>query len=149
MPVLSVQLKLLFITLGTGFILGIVFDFYRVFTGFIKIKGILLSLGDLLFWLFLSGFFFAVLLWANEGEMRFHSLLALFLGYVLYRRSLGPFIYSFFDSILGFFSSCAVKIKNALIKSINCGTNMCMKIKSSTASSFKTVMDFIMKIRKR
>lgn len=71
---------------GSGFLLGIIFDIYRVLTIRFRIKGWVLSFIDLMYWLISSGLVFGLLFWSNWGEWRLYLFLAVVIGLFLYHR---------------------------------------------------------------
>jgi len=71
---------------GSGFLLGIILDIYRVLTVRFRIKGWVLSLIDLLYWLISAGLVFGLLFWSNWGEWRFYLFMAVLIGLFLYHQ---------------------------------------------------------------
>ncbi|MBD1372454.1 spore cortex biosynthesis protein YabQ [Hazenella sp. IB182357] len=72
--------------LGSGMILGLLLDMYRVVTFRFKIRGWVVSLVDLLYWILASLLVFSVLIWSNWGELRFYIFLAICFGFFSYHR---------------------------------------------------------------
>jgi len=93
------------ITLGwmvvTGAGVGLFFDLYRVARGLIRPRWLLTALGDGLFWLFVAGFTYGVLLQVNFGEVRSYIFLGIILGLLLYYRLLSPLVLKLALKLLG------------------------------------------------
>lgn len=79
-------------TVLTGFVLGGLFDFYRVFRLLTKPKKLLTCLGDLLFGLFAALAVFLILLYSNWGEFRLYVFLGMFLGIFFYYNLLSRLV---------------------------------------------------------
>lgn len=71
---------------GSGFLLGIILDVYRVLTIRFRLKGWVLSFIDLMYWLVSAGLVFGLLFWSNWGEWRLYLFLAVVIGFFLYHR---------------------------------------------------------------
>lgn len=69
---------------GSGLILGVCLDVYRVLKGRWEMTGWVVALVDLCYWIVAAGWVFSVLLWSTWGELRFYMLLILFVGVGLY-----------------------------------------------------------------
>lgn len=81
---LQVQFFSLIWMLGSGVVLGVVFDVYRVLQKKLHIRGWLISLLDLLYWMGSTLFVFYVLLSSNDGQLRLYIFVALCLGLWIY-----------------------------------------------------------------
>lgn len=66
--------------LGSGFLLGVFLDMYRVLKGQWQLTGWVVALVDLCYWILAAGWVFSVLLWSTWGELRFYMLITLFTG---------------------------------------------------------------------
>lgn len=71
-------------TIVTGLVLGILFDFYRVFRMITRPKKFLTCLGDLVFGLLATVAVFFVLLYSNWGEFRLYVFIGMIMGLFLY-----------------------------------------------------------------
>jgi len=78
------QLFAFIVTIGIGFLAGILFDVYRVFRGLWQPKKLGTFFGDILFWLIMTVLVFVLLLFGNWGEMRIYVFLGIALGAYLY-----------------------------------------------------------------
>lgn len=72
------------LTIVIGMVAGFCYDLYKVTRGTLKLRRIGTALGDVLFWLVLTGVVFALLLLGNWGEVRVYVMLGLALGAVIY-----------------------------------------------------------------
>ncbi|MBU9710173.1 spore cortex biosynthesis protein YabQ [Evansella tamaricis] len=82
---LDIQFLSMLASAGTGIVLGASFDTYRRFLRSPKRFRWSLIVNDILFWVLQALLFFYVLLQVNHGEVRFYLLIALVLGYSIYR----------------------------------------------------------------
>ncbi|KNZ68892.1 spore cortex biosynthesis protein YabQ [Thermincola ferriacetica] len=83
---LSTQLFAFGVTVCGGFLLGLLFDFYRVARGVIRPKKIITHLGDLIFWIISTFIIFLFLLLGNWGEIRLYVFIGLLLGSTIYLK---------------------------------------------------------------
>ena len=74
------------ITLVTGCVLGLLFDFYRIGRGVLRPHWMITSLADLLYWLLATIIVFIALIMGNWGEVRLYVFIGLFTGVVIYYR---------------------------------------------------------------
>lgn len=65
---------------SSGWILGIVFDIYRVLSRPLKLSRFSFSILDIIYWLLATLFVFRVLYSSNDGELRLYIFIALFFG---------------------------------------------------------------------
>ncbi len=92
---LAVQTKNFLLSLGFGFLTGILYDFFRIIRLCISSKKIAIIIFDLLYCTLFCLSFFIFLLTVNEGQFRFYLLLGAFVGFFVYYFSLGAIIFSF------------------------------------------------------
>ncbi|MFC7443351.1 spore cortex biosynthesis protein YabQ [Laceyella putida] len=81
---LATQWTTMSLMLGSGILIGVILDFYRVITQRFRLKRWIVSLIDLLYWMVSSVLVFGLLLWSNWGELRFYLFIAICLGFLLY-----------------------------------------------------------------
>ncbi|MDR7866779.1 MAG: spore cortex biosynthesis protein YabQ [Sporomusaceae bacterium] len=82
------QIDAFVITVATGMLLGVTFDFYRVLRTVFRPPWLLTSLADLGYWLLATGVVFLALLFGNWGELRLYTFIGLALGAFGYYRLL-------------------------------------------------------------
>lgn len=79
-------------TIITGLVLGILFDFYRVFRIITRPKKILTLLGDIIFGLLATVAVFLILLYSNWGEFRLYVFIGMIIGIFFYYNLLSRWI---------------------------------------------------------
>jgi spore cortex biosynthesis protein YabQ len=70
---------------GSGWLMGVILDTYRVLKSRFRLRGWVVSLVDLLYWLVATGLVFGLLMWSNWGELRFYIFVAIVIGFALYQ----------------------------------------------------------------
>lgn len=75
-----------------GFVIGLLFDFFRILRKSFKTADIITYIEDILFWI-LSGLtvLYSIFVF-NNGEIRIYMFLAILLGIILYILLLSPYI---------------------------------------------------------
>jgi len=69
---------------GSGLILGVALDTYRVLKERFRLRGWVVSLVDLLYWVAAASLVFHLLVWSNWGELRFYVFVAVLAGFWIY-----------------------------------------------------------------
>lgn len=69
---------------GSGLILGVALDAYRVLKERFRLRGWVVSLVDLLYWVAAASLVFHLLVWSNWGELRFYVFMAVLAGFWTY-----------------------------------------------------------------
>lgn len=77
---LSVQFLTLFMMFASGFILGVLYDVYRVSAGSIQLQRWTVSIFDIFYWLAATLIVFKMLYESNQGEVRLFVFIGLLLG---------------------------------------------------------------------
>ncbi|MFW5648862.1 MAG: spore cortex biosynthesis protein YabQ [Candidatus Alkaliphilus sp. MAG34] len=85
---LSQETYILLITICGGILIGFMYDLYRIFRGLFKPKKIATMLQDLVFWVFIFIVAFYVLVFSNEGAIRYYNFLGFTMGAGFYHFSL-------------------------------------------------------------
>lgn len=96
---------------ATGIGIGIVFDFYRVFRGFVQPHWVVTALGDLFFGFIIFVWTYGVLLYVNYGEVRFFIFLGLVLGLFFYYRICSSFLIKYTLRIINIVNYCLSFLK--------------------------------------
>ncbi len=73
-----------------GISVAFAYDCLRVFRRVVAHGAVLISLEDLLYWVFVSFRFFSMLYEKNDGAVRWFAIAGAFLGMVLFEKTLGP-----------------------------------------------------------
>lgn len=109
--ILSVNSQaVLFLTAAAmGAAAGLAYDCIKIFRLIIKHGRLAVQIEDGLYWVAVGFVVFAVMLDKNYGEIRFFSVLGIFLGMGLYFLTLSRIIMSVSDKIISFLKKC-VKI---------------------------------------
>ncbi|HZK58107.1 MAG TPA: spore cortex biosynthesis protein YabQ [Clostridia bacterium] len=85
---ISQETYILFITICGGILIGFMYDLYRIFRGLFNPKKIATMIQDLIFWVFIFIVAFYVLVFSNEGAVRYYNFLGFIIGASFYRFSL-------------------------------------------------------------
>ena len=86
---LPAQTELFLLSLGFGFLLGILYDVFRTLRMMIGSSDKLIFAADLLYFLICGVLSFFFLLVTDEGRLRFYTVLGEALGWMIYYFSLG------------------------------------------------------------
>ena len=81
---MATQLYVFFIFILTGFIIGIIFDLFRILRKTVKTNDFFTVIEDITFWIISALVFMYSLLKFNNGEIRFYIFIALFTGIIAY-----------------------------------------------------------------
>lgn len=90
MDPLRTQVFIFLVTVLAGALIGLIFDVYRTFRGFVKPGELGTTLGDFIFWAVATVLTFALLVATNGGEVRAFVFIGMGIGFGLYRATLGP-----------------------------------------------------------
>ncbi len=91
MPVISIteQTRLFLLSCGTGFLLGIFYEVFRLLRMLLSAKKRSAFVFDILYCLLATFFTFVFILTANRGAVRWYILFGVFAGWVIYYFALG------------------------------------------------------------
>ncbi|MGB4311829.1 MAG: spore cortex biosynthesis protein YabQ [Natronincolaceae bacterium] len=89
---ISQETHILLITICGGILIGFMYDLYRIFRGLFKPKKIATMLQDSVFWVFIFIAAFYVLVFSNEGAIRYYNFLGFALGAGFYGLSLSALV---------------------------------------------------------
>ncbi|MFC4075528.1 spore cortex biosynthesis protein YabQ [Salinithrix halophila] len=87
---LSTQWMTLGMMLGSGWLMGMLLDTYRIMARRFRLRGWVISLVDLLYWTAAAGIVFGLLMWSNWGELRFTVFVAVVMGWLAYHAWFSP-----------------------------------------------------------
>ncbi len=107
---LATQTKNFLLSLGIGFILGIVYDVFRIIRLCISSKKAVIITFDILYCIVLCFTFFVFLITVNEGQFRFYLLLGAGIGFSVYYFSLGAIIFSFSEFLTEFIKKWSKRV---------------------------------------
>lgn len=83
-----------------GIISAFTYDFIRLFRFYKNHSRVLKSSEDIIYWLFISAVFFYIVLYTNNGELRFFIFAAFFTGHILYFYTLSPIVFNIQKQII-------------------------------------------------
>lgn len=117
------QLKILLAFFLEGFIVGILFDLFRVTRKCYKTPNFLIYIEDVLFWL-LTGFLTLMVIYVfTDGQMRLYMILTLILGSIFYFLTISKYfvkintyILKFINKILKLFTFPITKLHQIIKK---------------------------------
>ncbi|MGI6575786.1 MAG: spore cortex biosynthesis protein YabQ [bacterium] len=111
----SQQLHALIWMIATGFLVGFIFDLYRIFRGLVRPCWFLTAAGDLIFWLIVATFTYGVLLWVNFGEVRFFIFLGIIFGLFIYYKVCSAIIIKLIYKLIYFIESMLTFLRRLLV----------------------------------
>jgi spore cortex biosynthesis protein YabQ len=88
----SEQAYVFLATLYGGILIGFIYDLYRILRCIFRPKKIATIIEDLIFWIVIAIASVCVLLFSNEGQLRFYTFLGFLIGALLYNRILSRFV---------------------------------------------------------
>ena len=95
-----------------GFLIGILFDIFRILRKSFKTKDIVTYIEDILFWIITGVFLLYSVFYFNDGEIRLYMFIAILIGVLLYMLILSSYIVKINVKIITF-------VKNLLQKTFN------------------------------
>ncbi len=90
------QGSIFLIMVAVGFLIGLVYDFFRLIRRIFYHTNLLTYIEDFLFWIVTTFIVFYTLLHTNFLVLRFFCFLGIFIGLILYFLCLSKFIINFF-----------------------------------------------------
>jgi spore cortex biosynthesis protein YabQ len=106
------------ITVATGALLGLVFDFYRVLRALYRPPQMVTALADLAYWLLATGLVFLALLFGNWGELRLYAFIGLALGALGYYRLLSRQAVRLLVGLLRALAAAARTVRTVLVYAV-------------------------------
>lgn len=89
-PVISENLFLLY-SLGMGIFITFIYDILRIIRRVFAHKNILISIEDILFWVFCAISVFYLMHTESNGTLRWFAVLGALVGMLLYKKTVSPF----------------------------------------------------------
>jgi len=83
---------ILLATIYGGILIGFMYDLYRIFRGIFRPKKIATMIQDLIFWCIIGIVAFYVLIFSNQGAIRFYNFLGFILGSIFYQILLSKLV---------------------------------------------------------
>ena len=110
---INMQFNIVFYSLISGFIAGILFDIYRIIRDFNSIK-IITAIEDILFWMLTGMIVFTFLLYTNYAFLTPYVYILMSISLILYLRFLSRYFYKTEKAIV----NEIIKIIRILIKNL-------------------------------
>lgn len=111
---INMQVNIVIYSFIAGIITGILFDIYRIFRGFSRIK-IITIIEDLLFWSLSSLIIFTFLLYMNYAFLTLYVYIFMAISLGIYLRFLSRFFYNFEkEFVQGLYKILRVILKNLI-----------------------------------
>jgi len=102
-------------TVAAGFVIGFVYDIFRIARKTARHKPWLVQLEDVLYWTIASVLMFYFMLRQNHGEVRFFAIAGAAIGMVLYFHSLSPLIIKVSVTIINFIQKVILTIVRIIL----------------------------------
>jgi spore cortex biosynthesis protein YabQ len=112
---MSGQAIIFLLTVAFGLCVGLFFDCFRVLRRTLRHPWFLTQLEDILFWIAVSLAMFYIMLNENSGEIRFYSILGVFIGMVLYFETLSRLVLPVSVKIVRFIKSVIITVIKILL----------------------------------
>ncbi len=113
------QLYTFLATLYGGIVIAFMYDIYKIYRNILKVRKIVSTIQDLLFWVFIAMVAASVLVFSNDGKMRGYSLLGFITGALIYNFLLSKVVVKAVNEILNFIKKVAFYIYGKLKKAFN------------------------------
>ena len=115
---MSDQAWLFLTTVLAGFVIGIVYDAFRIVRKIVSHRYWMVQLEDILYWLSVSLMMFYFMLHRNYGEIRFFSIAGVALGTVIYFCSLSLVVMKVSVAVIRFFQKVILAVADILFAPI-------------------------------
>lgn len=112
---ISNQAYLFLIFVINGFIIGLLFDFFRILRRSFKTTDIITYIEDFLFWILAGIILLYSIFIFNNGEIRLFLFLGVIFGIILYMLLLSKFIIKINVKIIKFITNIIQKIINIIL----------------------------------
>ncbi|MDO5294762.1 MAG: spore cortex biosynthesis protein YabQ [bacterium] len=113
---ISMEVRFFVASILCGIILLIIYDVLRIFRRVIKHPWFFVALEDLIFWLLSGIVIFRMMYEMNNGTIRGFSVLGMFLGMIVYNKSLSPFFVKGISSLFILINKGILKVMFILSK---------------------------------
>lgn len=131
------QLHSFFIFILVGFLIGILFDIFRISRKTFKTSNIVTNIEDVLFWI-LSGLLFIFSLFKfNNGNIRVYTLVGLIIGISIYMLIFSKIVINTLVKIV----TIIKKIISYFIKILLCPINFLVKILKNMTNKIKNMQN--------
>ena len=122
--------ELLLQAIKVGIKLAFIYDGIRILRILLSHKNIMISLEDLLFWVYATWILFQLQLQKSEGVLRGFSVLGMMIGMLLYNKILGERLLFLAEKGIGLFKRRLTEIRKMLKIKLGKQRDVCTKIRS-------------------
>ena len=112
---MSDQAWLFLTTVAAGFVMGFVYDIFRIIRRTIPHRQWIVQIEDIIYWTSCSLLMFIFLLHENYGEIRFFSIVGAALGMILYFISLSPLFLKVSVTLIMFLQKVVMAVARILL----------------------------------
>lgn len=116
---MSSQATLFLLTVVLGMFTGFIYDIFRILRKSIKHKSFIIQIEDVVYWIIVSFIMFYFMLNKNNGEIRFFTIIGLFLGMVIYFYTASIFVMKVSIAIINIVKKVIITIFNIVKIPIN------------------------------
>lgn len=145
----SEQLNLFLLSLGAGFVLGVVYDILRAVRLTISKGKVIIFIFDILYFLIFSLATFLFFLAVNKGEFRSYMIFGEILGFVFYYVSFGIAAKSFTDAFVKAIHACFSSLYKIILMPFKAIFRVISEIKCKFSQFFKKLRKKYEKIQKK
>ena len=103
----------------SGFIISIIFDFFRAIRKSTKTTKLLVIIEDVIFWIIASFISIYMIIHYNSGELRLYIFIGFIVGSVLYYITISSFLIKILVFIFNNINKILAKLVKLLLKIIN------------------------------
>lgn len=109
------QLYLILVFTLSGFLIGILFDIFRILRKSFKTSDFVTYIEDFLFWILTGLYLLYIILKFSFGNIRIFMFLCLIIGFLIYIFTISKYFISINVKIIKFFKNIFYKIFNIII----------------------------------
>lgn len=135
---ISVQTEIFLYSIGFGFLLGVLYDIFRIIRKVISDSGAFVFLMDILYFAVCAFLIFCYNLVVDSGRIRIYIILGHVLGWLIYYFSLGSVAVRLSNAIIAF-------LRRIFSPAIRFFGFLNLKVRASTIIFKKTIKKFIKK----
>ena len=96
------QFYLLFIFLFSGFLIGIIFDLFRILRKSFKTSDLITYIEDFIFWIITGTYLLIIIFKFSFGQIRLYMFISLIIGFIVYILTLSKYFIYFTVKIIKF-----------------------------------------------
>ena len=112
---MSGQVWLFLSTVAAGFVIGLVYDFFRVLRIVVTHRQWLVQLEDVIYWVAVSLLMFYFMLHQNYGEIRFFIIIGAAIGVVIYFCSISPVFIKISVAVIEFLQRVIITVLRIIL----------------------------------